>query len=266
MKLKKNCLSKCLCFAAFLCAGLMLCSCNDAAGNAGNKPQEIVVNKSTPTPTITITETTTPTDEPTVTPTYPPVSTLDRMIICVGTTTEEKSTKLLETPDNVSAITLEKDESVVHLPTFKIKSLQDLERFEERYKDSFDRNTNLTGFFSYDQTVGSLNEEFFENNYLILTYMIASKDGVTFSIDDLTFDNHKAIVSLSSLVEQDKMSEDIYGWFAVTPCAKSDIEELYKVDTIVVVNSINEEINEQLTEENSEVLEVENSNETQINE
>ena len=130
-------------------------------------------------------------------------------------------------PLNISKMAIS---SVIHLPIYKFDTLSELEQFK----------TDVNGILSFDQSydeVPSFNyvtmkydEEFFDENTLMLVYVEASSGSCRFGVDSISQTDGNFCIHIKQTNNPEIHTDDMAGWFITVAVPDSMIAEFISFD------------------------------------
>ena len=115
----------------------------------------------------------------------------------------------------------------VHLPIFKMDTMEDLAAFKDSYGDVFTMDQGRDRYLSFDDTVARVqwNTEAFYNEYTMLAIYIPAMDGtLRFYVADVQTKNETFDVFVGQ-GHADLVSDDMAGWFILMEVKDEEMQE-----------------------------------------
>ena len=115
----------------------------------------------------------------------------------------------------------------VHLPVYKMDTLEEFEQFKSDYSDVFTMNQGRDKYLSFDDTVARVqwNTEAFYNEYTMLAIYIPAMDGtLRFYVADVQTKNETFDVFVGQ-GHADLVSDDMAGWFILMEVKDEEMQE-----------------------------------------
>ncbi len=109
------------------------------------------------------------------------------------------------------------------LPVMQVNSVAELNTFRAHLTTN---GLTATGKYSeigsFDEAVASYNDAFFADKTLLLVYVTESSGSIRHQFTGFGKDGNTTVVQIQSVSEGDTHTEDMAGWLALIPAARSD--------------------------------------------
>lgn len=120
---------------------------------------------------------------------------------------------------NLSKLSID---SVQHLPIYKAESLAELDEFKQNWGLSFDEERGEIK--SFNDVSATYNDEFFEENTLLVVYVSAISGTYRYVVRDVYIEGGELCVHVERTNDRGPASEDMAGWF-ITLAVPNDMLE-----------------------------------------
>jgi len=128
----------------------------------------------------------------------------------------------------------------IHLPVYKLESVQNLEAFEKKFENTMDFDVwHDNEFEPFDVAALDFNEDFFEEYTVLITYMSAGSGSFRYEVRNVSFDGNTLCVNVVRTVAPDVYTDDMAGWLMLTEIPKSYLDGIEKYDAIFAGDSEN---------------------------
>ena len=109
------------------------------------------------------------------------------------------------------------------LPVMKAESVEQLNAIRAKLTDN---GLTATGKYnevgSFDETTASYDAAFFEDHVLLMVYITESSGSIRHRFTGFGKDGNTTVVQIQSVSEGDTHTEDMAGWLAMIPVARSE--------------------------------------------
>ena len=115
----------------------------------------------------------------------------------------------------------------VHLPVYKMDTLEEFEQFKSDYSDVFTMNQGRDKYLSFDDTVARVqwNTEAFYNDYTMLAVYVPAMDGtMRFHVADVQTKNETFDVFVGQ-GHEDLVSDEMAGWLIMMEVKDEEMQE-----------------------------------------
>ena len=117
------------------------------------------------------------------------------------------------------------------LPTFKFDTKLELDEFKNKYKDVFTMDQGYNEVASFNDVTISYDDEFFNKNSLMLTYIEASSGSFRYGITDVKKENGTLVLRVEKLNDPEVYTDDMAGWLLMAEVEKDYIKDCKEFDT-----------------------------------
>ena len=124
----------------------------------------------------------------------------------------------------------------IHCPIFRIDTKRDLEKFKAEYGDIF---TMYRGYGdlvpSFDDAISKAQfdrSSFFQDNSLLIVYVISSSGSLRFGVSDVDYDSESLRVYVKQTNDPELVTADKAGWFVIVAIPDSEIRTCKSFDAI----------------------------------
>lgn len=112
--------------------------------------------------------------------------------------------------------------SVQHLPIYKFGTKKDLDNFKECFGEILSMNQGYNEVPSFNDATEKYDEDFFEENSLLLVYVTASSGSYRFGAKEIYCNGESLYVNIVRTNNPEICTDDMAGWF-VTLVVKDDV-------------------------------------------
>ena len=120
------------------------------------------------------------------------------------------------------------------LPIFKFESKQELDEFNDKYKDTFTMDQGYNEVPSFNDVTNNYDDEFFKNNTLMLTYNSANSGSYRYTIREVKKENAILVLIVTSLNNQEECTDDRAGSFVRAEVPKEYIKDCKAYDAQLI--------------------------------
>ena len=123
--------------------------------------------------------------------------------------------------------------NAIHLPVYKIESVEELEAFENKFADTmtFDQwHDDIDAPF--DVLATAFDDEYFKGNVLLITYVSGGSGSFRYGVNDVSFDNGTLCVNVVQTYKPDVYTDDMAGWLFLTIVPKQRLLGIEKYDAV----------------------------------
>ena len=99
-----------------------------------------------------------------------------------------------------------------HLPIYKLDTLEDLAKFKETFKDSFNFDANRYEI-SFNEATKHCNDQFMLQNTLLVIYVPANSGSYRFGVNSVTMNQETLCVHVDQTNNPAAITEDMAGWW-----------------------------------------------------
>lgn len=120
--------------------------------------------------------------------------------------------------------------SVRYLPVYVFDTKEDLDKFREKYKDSFSLDRGYEEVQSFNEATAGYDNSFFETHTIVLTYIISNAKELRYSIQEVNYEasNNEASVCLDILESNnaETTTDGNMGWFAMAEISDEELVDV----------------------------------------
>lgn len=120
--------------------------------------------------------------------------------------------------------------SVLALPTVRILSLEELERFKNELSVTMDFDNTYEDTYSFNEIIGYYDEKYFEENSLILVYGSTSTSAARLNIKKAAVSENTLVLQVEYSNTEGEWDTEIQGWLLCVGVAKKDIKDVTCID------------------------------------
>ena len=122
--------------------------------------------------------------------------------------------------------------SSMHLPIYKMESLDDLEQFIEIYDEHLTMDRGYNEVPSFLDVTSEYDESFFENNALFVVYLSTSSGSLRYGVKDVVIEDTNFYVQVEQTNSPQMGTDDMAGWFFTVAIEKDIIVGCDSYDAI----------------------------------
>ena len=112
--------------------------------------------------------------------------------------------------------------SVQHLPIYKFDTLNDLEQFKKNFGSILTMNHGYDEVPSFNSATAKYDENFFQENSLLLVYVAANNSTHRFKMQNVFYDNKSFHVHVAETTKAESVDTAMAGWF-ITVAVQDDL-------------------------------------------
>lgn len=123
--------------------------------------------------------------------------------------------------------------NAIHLPVYKIESIEELNAFENKFADTmtFDQwHDDIEAPF--DVLATAFDDEYFKGNVLLITYVSGGSGSFRYGVNDVSFDNGTLCVNVVQTYKPDVYTDDMSGWLFLTIVPRQRLFDIEKYDAV----------------------------------
>lgn len=110
----------------------------------------------------------------------------------------------------------------MHLPIYKFQSKASLDRFIEKYRDTFNMDQSRGTIASFTETAGRYTEDFFKDHTLVLVYVASDSISYRYSATSFHCDGTSFVLHIEETTGLEAGDSAVAGWF-VTVAVSNDL-------------------------------------------
>ena len=124
--------------------------------------------------------------------------------------------------------------SVLHLPVYKLDTMEDLKQFQEKYRDvlTFDQGYNEVP--SFNEVTEKYDDSFFADHTVILAYVEANSGSYRFGIQEVVFGDSWLCLNVVQTNHPEVGTDDMAGWLVMAEVLDADIADITLFDAKLV--------------------------------
>lgn len=123
--------------------------------------------------------------------------------------------------------------SVLHLPIYRLDTLEDLESFKENFGDILSMNQSYDEVPSFEDATAPYNEDFFEDSSLMVVYVSANSGSYRFGVSEVYCKNGGYSIHVERLNNPEVVTEDMAGWFITVAETDNKLNNCTEFDAIL---------------------------------
>lgn len=116
------------------------------------------------------------------------------------------------------------------LPIYKFDTLTELENFKNNVKDIWSIDSGYDEVPSFNESTAKYNENFFEENTLMLVYVEATSGSYRYGVNNIYCDGTSFHIHIEQTNNPEIHSDDMSGWFITVAVPDSIIENCTEFD------------------------------------
>ena len=120
--------------------------------------------------------------------------------------------------------------SVQHLPIYKFNTLEELEQFKLAFGEALVMDCGYDEIPSFNDITADHDEKFFEENTLMLVYVVGNSGAYRFGVISVFCDGNLFCIHIKQLNDPEAVTEDMAGWFITVAVPDSMVENCTEFD------------------------------------
>ena len=121
-----------------------------------------------------------------------------------------------------------------NLPIHKFDTLNELKQFKSHYENIYSIDEKYDEIASFNEATEKYNDEFFNNNSLILVYISSGSGSYRYDIKDIYLDEKSFIVNIEKTNNPEVFTCDMAGWFITVSVSDSAVSNVLEFDAELI--------------------------------
>lgn len=122
--------------------------------------------------------------------------------------------------------------SVLHLPIYKMDSMENLEQFIDDFEEILTLDNGYNEVPSFLEVTSEYDAEFFENNTLFVVYVSSTTGSERFDVKNVIIENSRLRVHVEQTNNPEIVTEDMSGWFMIVEIKDEYIADCEYFDAV----------------------------------